>query len=292
MMFQRWMRYGVLSSALLAIPVQNAFAFGAQWRPVNSVSPAGHSVEARMQRSAAHARFRPANHLRQPQPLQQLAAPMVPPPPVRPMRPVAPQPPAFARQFSWHPAPTLWTRHERAGSDRRVRNVSSGSHSSGAHAEAWRPVGGVVTATGRVAENSHTYVPQGAWRPVAAHPVAPRPVYSYQVPVAPTAYPYSMQPLYEPQNPYLNGYPAQPYMLPPMPMPMPMPMAGRFNPYPMPHLTAPFAPPYPGYRPMMPPPPPAWGWQPPVYMPMRPRYAPPPLPPLNNESSLAGCPGC
>ena len=301
MLFRRWMRFGILSSALVAIPAQNAFAFGGQWRPVNSVAPGVHSAEARAQRaaSAAHARFRPINHLRKPQPLPQLAAPMVPPPPVRPMAPRAPQAPAFARQFSWHPAPTLWSRHNAAPSERQVQSVSPRFVRAGVSSAGWRPV--AQTGNSRPVASVPVPVPvthpsQGSWRPVAdygsnlepatattgSHPQAIELDHGVNAYNAPAPSPYAAY------NAYANPYAAHPYMMPPMPL------AGGYNPYPMPYMPAPFGAPFAGgYPPMMPPPPPpAWGWQPPMYMPVRPLYAPPPVPGLDRESSLAGCPGC
>jgi len=285
MVFQRWMKYGLLTSALLAIPVQSAFALGGQWRPVNSVSPAAHSVDARLQR-AAHARFRPVKQLRQPQALPQLSAPIMPPPPARP---AAPQRPAFARQYSWRPAPTQYRRHQAPQQRRYVRHVPPRSNRG--IGGAWRPVAGV--AENNLSAAAPTGFGQSAWRPVQAYQAAPTQVpantgNTYVSAPQPAPNPYPMPQPYAPRTGYPNPYMAQPYL-------MPAPIAAGFNPYAMPYVPAPhYALPYGRFQPMLPPPPaPAWGWQPPMYMPARPpMYAPAPPPSFNQASSLAGCPGC
>ena len=285
MFFQRWMKYGFLSSALLVLPLQSAFASGAQWRPVNSVSPAAYAADGRLQRSAAHIRFRPVNHLRRPAPLPSMTPPAAPQPPMRPAMPH--QPPAFARQFAWRPAPTHHMPHSAPVSTpytARNQMLPMSQTMSGG----WRPVTDMQMQDSEAMPVAAAAEFPGIWRPVGHYNSVAEPTSGTGLvnrpATEPGSYTTSLPQHYQQRLPAAYGYPAQPYM---------MPMAGAYlPPPPMPYPHAPhYGMPYPAYPPVVPPAP-VWGWQPPMPLPMYPPTYPPQSPGLYDDASLAGCPSC
>ncbi len=285
MLFQRWIKYGVLSSAFLVLPMQSVFASGAQWRPVNSVSPGSYAVDGRLQQSAAHIRFRPVNHLRRPAPLPSLSGPVAPQPPMRPAMPQ--QPPAFARQFAWRPAPTHWLPHSGRGNSAYTARNQGGSNNRPVRG-GWRPVAGMPVHHQDMRSVTVPAQYPGNWRPVGNFgnraESASSSEFVYRSANEPAPYQAPATPLYRQPLHAAYPYPSQPYM---------MPMAGAYlPPPPMPYMHAPhYGMHYPGYPPVMPQAP-VWGWQPPMPIPAYPPMYPPQRPGLQDGASLAGCPSC
>jgi hypothetical protein len=123
MLLQRWIRFGVLSSALVLFPSQAVFAGGAQWRPLLPAAPdpqrggavAMPSIDARQQQ------FRPAYPvMRPPMPVAPRHAP---PPPRWAMPTPRSGAPAFTRQYGWRPAQSRWMARNEAAQPRQVRQV-------------------------------------------------------------------------------------------------------------------------------------------------------------------------
>lgn len=313
MSYQCWMRCAVLSSALVALPLQSALASGAQWRQGKSLSPAGQHPMVRMQRSDLHARFRPVDQ-RSRQTLQASQRYVAPAAPVQPPRPPQIQAPAFARQFAWRPAPSPWSPHGAMVQQAQYqpRNVPAQQRFAGVGQ--WRPVPGAFVPAGSATQQPRM-APQfvrssesaAGWRPSSGpemqQPVSAgrqfvyRPVEEQQTVVAQQ----------RPRAPRAPRFPA--YVQPRMPSPH---MAGYYMPvappaypamahYPVaqrpwqPYVAAPammMPPPMPMPMPM--PPQPMWGWAGPAY-----GYGAPAAPqygwqaqPVANDPYLAGCPDC
>lgn len=306
MSYQRWMRCVVLSSALVAMPLQSALASGAQWRPGKSLAPSGQHPMVRMQRGDVHARFRPVDQ-RSRQALQAAQRYVPPAPPVHLPKPPQLQAPAFARQFAWRPAANPWSPHGESThqAQQRPRTAAVQARQPFAGDSHWRPVpGAFVPAGAPVQRQTPRNVPQfvraePGWRPSQVQtkqaPAKADRQFVYR--------PVEQQPVVaqQPRAPRTPRYPA--YVQPRMPG---APMAGYYMPLPRPAYPAPM--PYPVAQqpwqpyvaappmmmpPMPMPPQPMWGWAGPAY-----GYGAPasrygwPAQPVARESYLAGCPDC
>jgi len=286
-MFQHWMKYGLLASALSAVPFQAAVAFAPQWRPAAEIAAPPAMAAPVAQPAQNDPRFRPVQFVPPP-----IAAPRyprnpMPMPMARPWQPVA-APPAFARQYGWRPAPRPWA----APRPQSVASPMSPAPRQPLADGRWRPHSPYMAQARRPV----FAVPTGTWRPVAAGRFAQQPLRPLPSPNGRYVYRPMVQPApVLPQasrsyRPVAPSYPvARAY-----PMPMPMPMRGAFPPA-YPYAFAP--PPMPVFQPYMMPPrhrvPVAYqrpGWRQPSYWapPVAYRRAPAPLLPPPPQPYVAG----
>lgn len=296
MLYQRWIRFGIMSTFLVAVPLQNAFALGAQWRPLKSISPVSHQVQPRMLRGATDARFRPVQPQVRHTPRNAFRYAPAAVPPQQVFRAPQVRAPAFARQYAWRPAPSRWTPRRVAANQRPVRAVRQPVSNDGR----WRPVAAPAPVYQRMAPPPQfARVPQRNWRPVARfQPMPPAARNGYYAQSAGQAYPAQrMRQPRQPRAPRFPAYAGYPPVSPYMPQPY---MAGYYRPappmYPNPYMAPAQRPwmPYGGMPPRFQPPQPMWGWAGPAYGVMGPRPGWPPAPAAGNGNSsyLAGCPGC
>jgi len=218
MLLQRWIRFGVLSSALVLVPSQAVFANGAQWRPHIPATP-NHQpggYPAMPSASARQQRFRPAYPMMRPP--MPVAPRHAPPPPRMAMPAPRVRAPAFTRQYGWRPAQSPWVARSEVVQPRQVRRVAqprqvraplppSGSRNQ------WRPVPVDMQRT-----MPRGYAAANNWRPVPPRHMQQRlaaragqPVYR---PVQVRA-PYVPAPLRMPRQVRQGGYPG--HAIPPFP---------------------------------------------------------------------------
>jgi len=190
----RWIKLGLVSASLTAVPLQNALAFGAQWRPAMPIQPVQPIPPTPPLRPIApiapiavtDPRFRPAGMARQMAMPAQRFAPVAAPARswARPM-PQQASVPTFARQYAWRPATQRWMPRTQASVQRPqqyrlVRRVVRPAPQPMPQMMrpmmapgSWRPVQTINTPQGRYA--LRPVAVRGMFRPVPRYGYMPRP---------------------------------------------------------------------------------------------------------------------